>query len=58
LSKAAQQALEDIKTNDYHGIVKLKANEIVDFGLAIYGVGSKVKAIFGPKKTSPARRKK
>jgi DNA-binding ferritin-like protein (Dps family) len=49
LSKAAQQALDDAKTRNYQGIVKLNANVIIDLGLAIYGVGSKVKAIFGQK---------
>jgi uncharacterized membrane-anchored protein YjiN (DUF445 family) len=49
LSKAAKQALDDVTTRNYHGTVKLNANAIIDLGLAVYGVGSKVKSIFGPK---------
>jgi hypothetical protein len=47
LSKAVALALKDIKGKNYHGIVALKAKRIIDLGLAIYGVGSQVKAAFG-----------
>jgi hypothetical protein len=48
LSQAAQTALRDISAKDYHGPFRLEAKEFIDLGLAIYGVGSQVKAIFGP----------
>jgi hypothetical protein len=48
LSKAAQEALNDIKERDYHGIVIHKAKEIIDLGLAIHGGTGRVRAIFGP----------
>jgi hypothetical protein len=48
LSQAAQTALRDIGAKDYHGPFRLEAKEFIDLGLAIYGVGSQVKAIFGP----------
>jgi hypothetical protein len=47
LSQAVAKALKAIKEKNYHGIVALKAKNIIDLGLAIYGVGSKVKAAFG-----------
>jgi hypothetical protein len=49
LSKAVQQALDDVKTRNYQGIVKLNANVIIGLGLAIYGVGTKIKAKFAQK---------
>ncbi|MDR2142425.1 MAG: hypothetical protein LBR11_11695, partial [Deltaproteobacteria bacterium] len=48
LAKAAQEALNDIVAKDCHGPFRLEAKEFIDLGLAIYGVGSQVKAIFGP----------
>ncbi|MDR2142439.1 MAG: hypothetical protein LBR11_11765, partial [Deltaproteobacteria bacterium] len=54
LAKAAQEALKDIAAKDYHGPFRLEAKEFIDLGLAIYGVGSQVKAIFGPG-VAPAR---
>jgi hypothetical protein len=47
LSQAVGLALKAIKEKNYHRIVALKAKNIIDLGLAIYGVGSKVKAAFG-----------
>jgi hypothetical protein len=46
LSKAVQEALDDIEKRDYHGIVKLEAKKIIDLGLAVCGYGSQVKAAF------------
>jgi hypothetical protein len=48
LSQAAQKALKDIAAKDYHGPFKLEAKRFIDLGLAIFGVGSQVKALFGP----------
>jgi hypothetical protein len=52
LSKAVEKALSDIIERDYHGIIKHKAKEIIDLGLAVYGGGSEVKAGFGPQSSA------
>jgi hypothetical protein len=52
LSQAVALALKDIKDKNYHGIVALKAKKIIDLGLAIYGVGSQIKAAFGEGKSN------
>jgi transcriptional regulator NrdR family protein len=49
LSHAAQKALKDIDQRHYHGPIEYKAKKIIDLGLAIFGKGNIVKAIFGPK---------
>ncbi|MDR1870797.1 MAG: hypothetical protein LBS60_02530, partial [Deltaproteobacteria bacterium] len=49
LTKAAQLALEVINTKDYHGVLELKAQEIIDLGLSVYGHGERIKVIFAPK---------
>jgi hypothetical protein len=51
LPKAAGEALDQIEKKDYHGPIKkgLKAKEIIDLGLAIYGSGTHVMAAFRPK---------
>ncbi|MDR1109636.1 MAG: AAA family ATPase, partial [Deltaproteobacteria bacterium] len=49
LSKAAQKALKDITERDYQGLLRHKAKEIIDLGLAVYWHGSQVKAAFGTK---------
>jgi hypothetical protein len=49
LSRAVQEALSDIVARGYHGIIGLKAKEIIDLGLAVYGNGVKVKAAFSDK---------
>ncbi|MDR1607476.1 MAG: AAA family ATPase [Deltaproteobacteria bacterium] len=49
LSKAAANALKDITERDYHSIIGGEAKEIIDLGLAVYGDGSRVMAIFGSK---------
>jgi hypothetical protein len=54
LSKAAQLALDAIKDKDYHGIFALKADEIIDLGLAIYGPGDPIKVVFAA--ASPTKR--
>jgi hypothetical protein len=48
LAKAAQEALTDIAAKNYPGPFRLETKEFIDLGLAIYGVGSQVKAIFSP----------
>jgi hypothetical protein len=50
LSKAAMEALGQIVKKDYHGPIKegLKAKEIIDLGLSMYGSKAIVKAVFGP----------
>ena len=48
LSKAAQKALSDIIESNYHAIADSDAKEIVDLGLAVYGYGQRVKAVFAP----------
>jgi Na+-transporting NADH:ubiquinone oxidoreductase subunit NqrC len=53
LSKAAMEALDQIVKQDYHGPIEegLKAKEIIDLGLAMYGSKAIVKAAFRPIKT-------
>ena len=48
LTKATDQALRDIIARDYHDIIDDDAVEIIDLGLAVYGHGNRVKAVFGP----------
>jgi hypothetical protein len=48
LSKAAQSALDAIKNKNYHAVLKLDAEEIIDLGLAIYGYGDPIKVVFAP----------
>jgi hypothetical protein len=49
LSKAAQSALDAIKNEGYEGALNLlPAEEIIDLGLAIYGYGDHIKALFAP----------
>jgi hypothetical protein len=48
LSKAAQGALEDIKTRGCHDALGRVAESITCLGLGIYGHGERVKAVFGP----------
>ncbi|MDR0355454.1 MAG: AAA family ATPase [Deltaproteobacteria bacterium] len=50
LSKAAKQALLDMSRQNCHGLLRDKADVIIDLGLAVYGYGVSVKAIFGPLK--------
>ena len=47
LSKAASEALRDIAEGGYHGMISSDAREIIDLGLAVYGHGDHVKAVFG-----------
>jgi hypothetical protein len=47
LSKAAQRALDEIKTSDYKGSVRYKAKKIIVMGMAVYGGNFKVKVVFG-----------
>jgi hypothetical protein len=47
LTNAAQSALEQISIKDYGSIANLNSETIIPLGLAVYGTGSKVKAIFG-----------
>jgi hypothetical protein len=49
LAKRAETALEDITNRNYHQVIESEAKEIIYLGMAIYGHGTKVKAIFGPK---------
>jgi hypothetical protein len=49
LSKAVHKALRDITERDYQGLLRHKAKEIIDLGLAVYSHGSQVKAAFGPR---------
>jgi hypothetical protein len=46
LSKTAQEALDDIQKRDYTRIVSFDANEISSLGLAIYGNGTTIVALF------------
>jgi hypothetical protein len=46
LSKKAQEALDDIKKRNYPSIVSFHAKEITYLGLAIYGDGTKIFALF------------
>ena len=48
LTTAAKTGLDNIIKLNYHGPVKYRAKRIIDLGLAIYGYGTHVKAIFGP----------
>jgi hypothetical protein len=48
LAKTAQEALDDIQKRDYPSIVSFHANEITSLGLAIYGNGTKIVALFNP----------
>jgi hypothetical protein len=50
LSKAADEALLSIEKKDYHSLLRNSADRFIDLGLAIYGSGSKVKAVFGKSK--------
>jgi hypothetical protein len=52
LSKAAQGALDAIKNKDYHAVLKLRADEFIDLGMAIYGYGQPIKVVFDPKPTT------
>ncbi|MDR1870936.1 MAG: AAA family ATPase, partial [Deltaproteobacteria bacterium] len=52
LSKAAQGALDAIKNKDYHAVLKLRADEFIDLGMAIYGYGRPIKVVFDPKPTT------
>jgi hypothetical protein len=48
LTKAAQQALDQIKKNGYSDIIRHQSHgEVLNLGLAIYGNGSQLKAMFG-----------
>ena len=47
LSKAAGEALREIVEGGYHDIISSDAKEIIDLGLAVYGHGDHVKAVFG-----------
>jgi predicted HAD superfamily Cof-like phosphohydrolase len=55
LSKAAQRALDAIKNKDYHAVLRLRADEFIDLGMAIYGYGQPIKVVFAPK--PPTKRK-
>ncbi|MDR0548315.1 MAG: hypothetical protein LBI10_02725, partial [Deltaproteobacteria bacterium] len=46
LAKTAQEALDDIEKRNYPSIVSFHANEITSLGLAIYGDGTKIVALF------------
>jgi hypothetical protein len=48
LSAATDQALCEIVDGGYQGIVPLDAKEIISLGVAIYGIGAKIKAAFEP----------
>jgi hypothetical protein len=60
LSKAAMEALSQIVKKDYHGPIKegLKAKEIIDMGLSMYGSKAIVKAVFGPEPKVSSKIKK
>ncbi|MDR0549186.1 MAG: hypothetical protein LBI10_07240, partial [Deltaproteobacteria bacterium] len=47
LAKTAQEALDDIEKRNYPSIVSFHAKEITSLGLAIYGDGTKIVALFG-----------
>jgi hypothetical protein len=47
LSKAAQLALDEIKTSEYQGAVRYKAKDIIEMGMAVYGGNAHVKVQFG-----------
>jgi hypothetical protein len=49
LAKRAETALEDITNRNYHQVIGSEAKEIIYLGMAIYGHGAEVKAVFGPK---------
>jgi hypothetical protein len=46
LAKTAQEALNDIEKRNYPSIVSFNAKEITSLGLAIYGNGTKIVALF------------
>ncbi|MDR1050948.1 MAG: AAA family ATPase [Deltaproteobacteria bacterium] len=48
LSRATQEALNDIKKRDYPGLLRHKAKQIISLGVAGYGYKPRVKAVFGP----------
>jgi hypothetical protein len=48
LSKAVEQALQDIKNRDYHSTINAQKSKIFGLGLAIFGAGEKIKAKFAP----------
>jgi hypothetical protein len=50
LTKAAKEALNDISERGCPDLVKKKAKKIITLGLAIYGDGSHIAALFGQKK--------
>jgi predicted transcriptional regulator len=49
LSEGTQEALNQILKQDYSGILRINAKEIIELGLAIFGSGSHVKATFRQK---------
>ncbi|MDR0548026.1 MAG: hypothetical protein LBI10_01215 [Deltaproteobacteria bacterium] len=58
LSKTAQEALDDIEKRNYPSIVSFHANEITSLGLAIYGDGTKIVALFKQIKSKSANKLK
>jgi hypothetical protein len=58
LSKAVKEALYQIEKKDYHGPLKkgLKAKEIIDLGLAIYGAGTYAMEAFRPKPVASSKK--
>jgi hypothetical protein len=46
LSKAAKDALNGIGANGYGDLIKHKSQKIIKLGLAVYGYGNRVKALF------------
>jgi hypothetical protein len=47
LTQAAKRALNQINKKKYGDLVKKGAKEIIKLGLAIYGNGSHITALFG-----------
>jgi hypothetical protein len=52
LTKAAMDAINDVIKKDYHGPIGYMAEDIIDLGVAIYGYGLEIKAIFASKESS------
>jgi hypothetical protein len=51
LSKSAYEALDNIEKINYSNVLSCEDKEITYLGLSIYGNGTKMLAIFRPKKS-------
>jgi hypothetical protein len=47
LTAAANEALGDMVAKDYSSVVKHKSTKIIEFGMAIFGDGTRIKSLFG-----------